>query len=131
MADVAAPNLYELACADVLVTYSTSSIDGSPRFSYQDEDSSFSASGAEIATRPTDLGTEVTVTLESIPDERTVTLTLLVPGVNLGDGTEASIDTVLVETTNRTGIAGPASLDGQLQTYRTTRLHGTARLVTF
>ena len=45
MADIAEPNLYELACADLLVTYSTSSIDGSPRFSYQDADSSLSASG--------------------------------------------------------------------------------------
>lgn len=131
MADITAPNLYELACANDLVTYSTSSIDGSPRFSFQDGDRSFSASGPEIVTRPTDLGTEVTVTLDTIPDDRTVTLTLLIPGVNLGDGTEASIDTVLIETTNHTSIGGPHLVDGQLQTYRTTRLHGTARIVEF
>lgn len=131
MADVAAPNLYELACADVLLTYSTSSLDGSPRLSFQDEDSSFSASGPEIGTRRTDLGTEVTVTLEAVPDDRTVTLTLLVPDVNLGDGTESSVDTVLLETTNRTSVGGPDLVEGQRQTYRTTRLHGTARHVAF
>lgn len=131
MADIAAPNLYELACANDLVTYSTSSIDGSPRFSFQDGDRSFSASGPEISARPTDLGTEVTVTLESIPDDRTVTLTLLIPGVNLAEETEASVDTVLIETTNRTSIGGPRLVNGQLQTYRTTRLHGTARIVDF
>jgi len=130
MAD-AAPNMYELACADVLVTYSTSSIDGTPRFSFQDADDNLSASGPEIGTRPTDLGSEVTVTLDAIPDDRTVTLTLLIPGVNLGDASEASVDTVLIETTNRTSIGGPRLLDGQLQTYRTTMLHGTARLVDF
>jgi hypothetical protein len=131
MADVAEPNLYELACADLLVTYSTSSIDGSPRFSYQDADTNLSASGEEITARPTDLGTEVTVMLETVPDDHTTTLTLLVPGVNLGDETESSVDTVLVETTNRTSIGGPRLVEGQLQTYRTTALHGTARLVSF
>ncbi len=126
MTDVAAPNLYELACADVLLTYATGGADGSPRLSFQDEDSSFSASGPEIATRPTDLGTEVTVTLEAIPDDHTVTLTLVLPDVDLGDGTESSLDTVLVETTTRTSPGGP-DRDGQRQTYRMTRLHGTAR----
>jgi len=131
MADITEPNLFQLACEGVTVTYSTSSIDGSPRFSFQDADRSLSASGQQIGTRPTDLGTEVTVTLESIPDDRTVTLTLLVPGVNLGDGTEAAVDTVLIETANLTSIGGPRLVDGQLQTYRTTELHGTAQLVDF
>src|SRR6185436_1798547 len=100
--------LFELTCGDVSVTYSTTSFTGSPHFSTSGGalgDHTFF--GGEIATAETALGTEVTVTLESIPDLRTVTLTLVLPDIRMGDGEETSFETIAVITTIATTIAGP------------------------
>lgn len=131
MADLNEPNLYELACDDIRVTYSTTSFDGSPRLSFHEAERKFDFSGEEIRTNATELGTEVTVTLEFVADEQTVTLTLLVPGVNLGKETEVSISTAAIETTNHTTIGGPKLITGPLQTYRVIELHGSAKHVDF
>lgn len=131
MADLNEPNLYELAGDDVRVIYSTSSFDGSPRLSFQEAERKFDFSGEEIRTNATELGTEVTVTLEIVADEKSVTLTLLVPGVNLGKETEVSISTAAIETTNHTTFGGPRLITGPLQTYRVFELHGSAKRVDF
>lgn len=123
------PNLYELSCDGVELTYSTTSIDGSARFSFRDAERKLDFSGEQIRVRETELGTEVTVTLESIPDLRVVTLTLLVPDINLGRETEVPFSTVAIETTNHTTIGGPSLITGPLQTYRVIELHGTAKSV--
>jgi hypothetical protein len=58
-----APNLYQLKGHGLHVTYSTSSIDGRPRLSYQDTHQMHSFVGDEIRTDPSEIGTLVTVTL--------------------------------------------------------------------
>jgi hypothetical protein len=131
MADLREPNLYELKCDGVELTYSTTSIDGSARFSFREAERKLDFSGEQIQTRATDLGTEVTVPLESIPDLRTVTLTLLVPAINLGEEPEIQFTTAAIETTNHTTIGGPRLITGPLQTYRIIELHGTAKNVSF
>ncbi|MGH3621162.1 MAG: hypothetical protein ACRDQ5_05145 [Sciscionella sp.] len=131
MADFNEPNLFELACDGVEVTYSTTSIDGSPRLSFRDADRKFDFSGEQVRSTATELGTEVTVTLEVVPDLRTVTLTLLVPGANLGNETEVTLITAAIETTNHTTFGGPRLITGPLQTYRLIELHGTAKQVQF
>lgn len=131
MADVKEPDNYELSRDEVELTYSTTSIDGSPRFSFREAQRRFDFSGEQIQTRETDLGTEVTVILETIADLRTVTLTLLVPAINLGQETEVQFATVAIETTNHTTIGGPRLIIGPLQTYRVIELHGTAKSVSF
>lgn len=75
----------------------------------------------------TDLGTEVTVTLEAIADLQTVTLTLLVSAINLGEETEARFATVAIETTNHTTIGGPRLIIGPLRTYRVIELNGAVK----
>ncbi|MGI9000324.1 MAG: hypothetical protein ACR2GH_01520 [Pseudonocardia sp.] len=130
-APVNEPNSYELSCDGVTLNYSTSSFDGSPRLSFRDAERDLNFSGAEIGTRATDLGTEVTVTLEVVFDARTVTLTLLVPAINLGEAQEVEFATVAIETTNLTTIGGPALITGPLQTYRVIELTGTAKSVQF
>lgn len=127
MADLNAPNLYELSGDDVTLSYSTTSINGLPRLTFGDRQ----FVGEEIRTRATDLGTEVTVTLDEVPDQQTVTLTLLVPVVNLPDSAQADLDTVAVETTTRTSIGGPRLVTGAVQTYGVLALRGTARIVDF
>jgi hypothetical protein len=131
MEDLKEPNLYELSCDGVELTYSTSSSDGSVRFSFREAERNLDFSGEQIRTRATDLGTEVTVTLEAIADLRTLTLTLLVPAINLGEETEAQFATAAIETTNHTTIGGPRLIIGPLQTYRVIELHGTAKSVLF
>ena len=131
MEDLKEPNLYELSCDGVELTYSTSSSDGSVRFSFREAERNLDFSGEQIRTRATDLGTEVTVGLEAIADLRTVTLTLLVPAINLGKETEVRFATAAIETTNHTTIGGPRLITGPLQTYRVIELHGTAKSVLF
>ena len=126
MTDLREPNHYELSCDEVALTYSTTSFDGSARVSFRDADRKFDFSGEQIQTRATDFGTEVTVTLEVVADSRTVTLTLLVPAINLGRETAVQFTTVAVETTNHTTIGGPSLITGPLQTYQVIELHGTA-----
>ncbi len=122
-------NLFELSCADTQVTYSTSSFAGPPQLHYTGPEGDLNLSGDEIATQSSALGTEVTVTIESIPDLRTVTATLLLPSFRLDDSGEATFDTLVIKTTNHTTIAGPPT--GAGQSYAAVELHGTAKSVVF
>jgi hypothetical protein len=131
MTDIKEPNDYELGCDGVELTYSTTSSDGTARFSFRDTERKLNFSGEQIRIRATELGTEVTVTLEVIADLQTVTLTLLVPAINLGAETEVQVTTATIETTNHTTIGGPKLITGPLQTYRVIELRGTAKSVQF
>lgn len=122
-------NLFELACDGTQLTYSTTSIDGQPRLSYSDADGDHSFAGDEIDTQATALGSEVTVTLESVPDLHTLTLTLLLPSFKLDAGGEAQFATLAIRTTTSTTIAGPPA--GPAQSYEAIALHGVAKSVAF
>lgn len=67
MIDLKEPNLYELRCDDIELTYSTTSVDGSARFSFRDDERKLDFSGEQIRTCATELGAEVTVTLRLSP----------------------------------------------------------------
>ena len=126
------PNRFELrdVAGHTRIIYDTSGVDGRPHLDYTDQQLHRSYAGKEIGVLPSEIGTLVSVTLEEVPDEHTVTLTLLVPAVNLQDR-QATIDTAAILTTQRTGIGGPALVRGALQTYRVLTLRGTASLVAF
>ena len=124
------PNLYQLQGAAVSVSYSTTSIDGRPRFTYQDAQQMHSFSGDEIRTDPSEIGTLVTVTLREVPDLGRTTFTLLLPRVRLDDSNTAQVATVGITAMHRASIA-PVLDRGQTQTYRSVRLTGTARSVLF
>ena len=91
---------------DVQISYSTSSITGQPLFNYKDSKGTHGFKGDEIRTQKTEMGTMVTVTLESIPDFRVTTLTLLLPAINL-DGSAREFKTIAIRTTSKTTIGGP------------------------
>jgi hypothetical protein len=129
VSEASSPNLFEVSGEGVQVTYSTTSIDGQPRLSYTDASRQLNFAGAEIRTVQTELGTEVTVTLETVPDLHTITFTLLLPDFRLGYGNESQFGTLGITTTNHTTIAGPP--EGPGQTYEVVVLEGTARAVTF
>jgi len=108
---------------DVQISYSTTSITGKPLFSYKDSKNSYSFTGNEISTTKTEKGTEVTVTLESIPDLRVTTLTLLVPKINL-DSSSKEFKTTATRTTSKTTIVGKAAKSSEV-----INLKGTASIV--
>jgi hypothetical protein len=120
-------NLFSLSCAGEQVSYSKTSITGQPLFSYSGSKGDINASGEEIDTLDTALGTEVTAVIESVPDLRTVTITLVVPSVLLSQGDTVEFDTIAVFTTTATTIAGPPA--GAAQTYEVIELHGEAQFV--
>ena len=122
-------NLFELSCDDTQLTFSTSSFAGPPQLSYRGPEGDFDFSGDEIDTQATKLGTEVTVTLESVPDLHTITITLLLPSFTLDADGESEFETLAIKTTNHTTIAGPPV--GPAQSYEAIALHGVAKSVAF
>lgn len=123
-----AANHYELESGTIRISYSATSIAGVPILSYQDGQNQRSFRGDEIQKSDSELGTQVTVTLEAVPDLHTVTLTLLLPMVNLR-GQAAEVDAVAIRTTHRTSIAGPRLVNGALQSYEPLRLCGQASAI--
>src|SRR5262245_18303887 len=120
-------NHFVLACDDTEVSYAATSVTGSPLFSHTGPRGERQFSGEEIDRQETALGTEVTGTLEIVPDLHTVTVTLIVPNVRLDGSGPESISTFLVITTNRTTIAGPPV--GAEQQYEIVPLDGEASFV--
>jgi hypothetical protein len=121
-------NLFELSRRDIHVTYSTTSILGGPIFSYRDNTISRSFQGDEIRIQDTDIGQLVTVTVEAIPDLRTVTFSLLLPVVTvLPQSTGAHVRVPGITATAPTTIAGPPP--GPQHLYSVVNLRGTAQFI--
>jgi hypothetical protein len=113
---------------DVHISYSTTSITGKPLFNYKDSKGSHSFTGDEIRIQKAEIGTTVTVTLETVPDLHVVTLTLLLPAINL-DGSEREFKTIAIRTISKTSIAGERLIKGAVQSYEAIDLKGTAKSV--
>jgi hypothetical protein len=126
-----APNLFNLHGRHVNVTYSTTSIDGKPRLSYHDSQRALSFVGDDIEVIDrTPVGTLVTVRLVVVPDLGTTTFTVLIPQINAEPGVATHVHTEGITTITRQSFA-PQLDKGQIQTYTTVRLTGTAQLVDF
>jgi hypothetical protein len=110
---------------DVHISYSTTSITGQPLFNYKDLKGTHNFTGDEIGTQKTVVGTMVIVTLESVPNLHVITLTLLMPVINL-DCSERKFKTIAIRTTNKTTIAGDSLVKGAVQSYEVLDLQGTA-----
>jgi hypothetical protein len=84
--------------------------------------------GEALQREQTTLGLVVSAVVEAIPDLHTVTLSVTVPeGNRLSSERTIPIRTFAVLTTARTSIAGPALVNGQIQSYQLVPLEGTAR----
>jgi hypothetical protein len=70
----------------------------------------------------------VIVTLEVIPDFHVITLTLLVPTINL-NGSVSKINTIAIKTTSKNTIGGSSLIKGAVQSYEVIDLQGTATSV--
>jgi hypothetical protein len=125
------PTLYMLHGHGLQVTYSTTSINGTPRFDYHDSHGTHAFVGDEqIRTQPTEIGTLVSVTIQLTVDSGSTSFTLLVPTVNLGKATSAPISTIGITTRHRFSINQSLNL-GQTELYTVTHLTGTAEDVDF
>ena len=123
-------NLFELSDDHIQVTYSSSSFAGSPLLNYRDGTINREFGGDEIRSVETEIGELLTVTLEQIPDLRTVTFTLILPLVNVLPGSAGThIQVPGITTTTYTTIAGPVL--GSEKTYSQVNLRGTAQAVAF
>jgi hypothetical protein len=130
MAQIVIPNLFHLTGSHLHVTYSTSSIAGTPIMTYQDPQQGMSFEGDEIRTVECDLGTLVSVTLRMTVDTGSTSLSVFIPRMRIEQGTVASVHTDCVTTVHRFSIIPAFSL-GQLDTYSIVPLHGTAQFVLF
>ena len=124
------PDVYELAGGQFHVTYATTSKDGQPYFSYQDGSQKLSFKGADIRQEKSEIGTLVTVILRRTVDSGSTTFTLVVPTVRLKESSMAEIHTYGITTNHKFSVI-PAMNMGQIETYTSTELSGTAKLVMF
>lgn len=124
------PNMYEFAGGGLHVSYASTSLSGDPLLTYRDARRTLAFRGDEIRISLTEIGQQVTVTLEQVPDLRTTTFTILVPDINLDDANGTALfATYGITTTHRTSIGGPGLVRGPLQLYSAVPLRGKARSV--
>ena len=126
-----APNLYQLHGGGIHVSYSTTSIVGTPSFHYQDAHISHQFAGNQINVVQTNIGSLVTVVLRLTPDLGSTTFSVLIPIVNLSNESDSvNVRTYGITTVHRFSLI-PALLHGQIENYKVSPLHGTARFVHF
>jgi hypothetical protein len=123
------PNLFPLEGEHVQITYGV--LRARREFlDYKDKqrDLSFSGEKGEIGSQESRIGRLLTVELnheEAIADADLITLTLLLPRVNLG-GDDNSFETLAIQTTHLTGFR-PGFAERPQQLYEVLLLRGTAR----
>jgi hypothetical protein len=121
------PNMFVLSGRGVHVSYSSQSIGGGATLTYQDTQTGRTFSGTEIRTVTNEQSELETVSIRVSVDTGYTSFTLVVPRVNLEAGHAAHVDTVGVIGVHRATVDTPTT--GQLDTYRTVRLSGTASFV--
>ena len=129
MAPKTAPNLYKLSGEGIAVTYSTTSIDGKPRFTFKKRRKTLNFSGDQITSVETGIGTLVSVVIATVPDRNRTTFSVLLPAIRLPDSKKQAFRTIGITTVTKTTIAGPPP--GAQQTYKTVALRGSAQQVAF
>src|SRR5262245_867863 len=129
MAPTQAPNLFELKGTGIAITYSTTSIDGTPRFTFKKGRQTLNFAGTQITRLDAGIGTLVSVVIAVVPDKSSTTFSVLLPGIQVSGSKRQAFRTIGITTVTATSIAGPVK--GVQQTYKVTPLTGSARLVDF
>jgi len=122
------PNTYHLNGRHLQITYSTTSLTGQPILTYQDTNQAKTFRGDEIRAVPCDLGTLVSVTVRMTVDTGSTSVSIVIPRMQIDQGTTAAVHTFAVTTLHNLSIP-PLRNRGQLDTYSITELHGTAQVV--
>jgi len=124
-----APNLFNLSGDGITVSYSTTSITGTPRFTYKKGRQTLNFTGNEITSVAIGVGTLVSVVIAQVPDKGTTTFSVLLPAIKLPSSNKQAFRTIGITTVTATTIAGPPT--GVQQTYKVSRLRGSAQKVAF
>jgi hypothetical protein len=124
------PNMYQLSGNGIHVSFSRTSLDGQPLFSYQDHAIAKSFRGSDnIEIKSCALGEVVSVTIATTVDLGFTSFSLLIPFVNLvGHSAGVMIQTLGITALHRTSLAPPLD-QGQRTTYSSVKLRGTATQV--
>jgi len=122
------PNQYQLTSDGLQITYTPSNDNGQPQLGYQGSHGNLTFTANDIRSEETVPGTLITIFLVRTVDTGSVTLTLLLPGVNLAGTTEQPIQTIAIETQNLFSILD-RNKARQTQTYQVYNLQGTARYI--
>lgn len=122
------PNLYEMTGRGTQVIYSGTSLTGEPRLTYATRTQTLTFRGEEVREQRTELGTLVTVTTAFRPDVNFVTLSVLIPDINLQSGPERFATQAII-TTHNTPFIAPQYVKGPIQTYEPLTMRGKASLV--
>ena len=121
-------NLFELFGDSIQVSFSSTNILGGSILSYRDPQRSLFFRGEEIRSQDTELGELITVTLEAIPDFRTITFSLILPTVTvMSQSSGTYIRVPGVTATNPTTLAGAPP--GPERLYAVVMLQGTAQFI--
>lgn len=123
-------NLFQVHGHQLHVTYSTTSLDGKPQFTYQDPHQTLHFAGDEIESVASAAGAMVSVVIRRTIDSGSTSFTLLVPRVNLDRTDQVAIRTEGITTLHRFSIV-PALNHGQLDLYTVHQLSGNASAVDF
>lgn len=123
------PNLYELSGEGITVTFSTTSIDGKPRFTFKKGRQTLSFSGNQITSQETKIARLVSVVIATVPDKSVTTFSVLLPAIQLPASKRQAFRTIGITTVAATTIVGPPP--GVQQTYKTVLLRGYAKQVEF
>jgi hypothetical protein len=119
------PIMYELrGDGGTQVSYGTIDVQGRAQLLYAGPHGERTYPEEEIDARDTELGREVTVTLQADEDKDTVNLTLLIPPVRVGDEGAAPLETLAVLTTMVSPLTAPPT--GQDYRYEVLSLKGRA-----
>jgi len=129
MAPTSVPNLFELTGTGIAITYSTTSIDGTPRFTFKKGRQTLNFAGDQITRLDAGIGALVSVVIAAVPDKSTTTFSVLLPKIRVTGSKRQAFRTFGITTVTRTSISGPGA--GVQQTYKVTPLRGSARLVAF
>ncbi len=124
----AGPTLFELTHEDTKIVYAPGALDGSAELHYDGPMGRYSFAGDEIKTHNSARGLEISVTLDRVSHLRTITLTVFVPELVLGDTTEQSFHTVGIRATHRRTLNGRL---GSALTSEPMEFDGLARLIEF
>jgi hypothetical protein len=127
MPPILAANHFSLSGHGIHVDFSATSLDGRPLLSYHDSVRTLSFRGDDIRiTEDPDLGSIVSVTLNTTVDVGSTSFTVLIPHVTVsGMGGSALVSTNGITTTHKTPFA-PQLVRGQRDIYHVTHLTGTA-----
>jgi hypothetical protein len=123
------PNSFQLTADDVQVNYSTTSIDGKPRFTFKKGQKTLDFAGDQISSSTVNIGTLVSVVIAAVPDKSTTTFSILLPAIRLPESRRQAFRTFGIATVTKTTVGGPPV--GPQQTYKNVALRGSARLVAF